>query len=173
MESRSTLSGYGHVGALMLALMLTASPLWAAEAPPPAEPTAPVLFYTFLSADEESATTQSPGSGRADFSLDRSTLRLSWRVSYAHLTSPLTAAAIHGPQRPGTNAGVQIDLAPGSRTSPLTGSSVLTDAQLEYLLAGRMYVNLHTRRYPDGELRGQIQRVPPGGAPAAPPAGRS
>jgi hypothetical protein len=46
---------------------------------------------------------------------------------------------------------------------------VLTDAQLEYLLAGRMYVNVRSRRYPAGELRGQIQRVPPpAGAPASP-----
>jgi len=121
----------------------------------------PVLFYTLLSADEESATTESPGSGRADFSLDRETLRLSWKVAFTRLTSPVTAAQIHGPQRPGTNAGPQIDLAPKARVSPLEGSAVLTEAQLEYLLAGRMYVNLHTVRYPNGELRGQIQRVPP------------
>jgi len=155
--------------ALLLAALLPVAQVWAAESPSAAAPPGPVLFYTFLSPDEESATTSSPGSGRADFSLDRKTLRLSWKVSYGHLTSPLTSAAVHGPQRLGTNAGVQIDLAPGSRSSPLVGSSVLTDAQLEYLLAGRMYVNLHTTRYPDGELRGQIQRVPPSGAPAAPP----
>ena len=43
----------------------------------------------------------------------------------------------------------------------LAGSAVLTEAQLDYLLAGRMYVNVRTRRYPAGELRGQIQRQPP------------
>jgi hypothetical protein len=150
----------------MLAVLLPGAPVWGGESPSAGEDARPVLFYTFLSPDEE---TSSPGSGRADFSLDRKTLRLSWKVSYGHLTSSLTSAAVHGPQRLGTNAGVQIDLAPGSRSSPLVGSSVLTDAQLEYLLAGRMYVNLHTTRYPDGELRGQIQRVPPGGAPATPP----
>jgi len=155
------------VGALLVALMLPGIPARGAETP------GPVLFYTDLSADEESATTESSGTGRADFSLDRQTLTLSWRVSFSHLTSPLTSDAVHGPPRPGTNAGVQIDLAGKSRVSPLAGSSVLTDAQLEYLLAGRMYVNLHTTRYPDGELRGQIQRAPPSGVPPAPAAGPS
>jgi hypothetical protein len=38
---------------------------------------------------------------------------------------------------------------------------VLTDAQVEYLVTGRFYVNIHTVKYPAGELRGQINRVPP------------
>jgi hypothetical protein len=121
----------------------------------------PVRFFANLSADEQSTTTISPGIGRADFSLERATLRLSWRVSFERLTSAAIGAAVHGPQRPGTNAGVQIDMG-GARPRPLlTGSAVLTDAQLEYLLAGRMYVNIRSSRYPAGELRGQIQRLPP------------
>ena len=120
----------------------------------------PVRFYADLSADEQSTTTISNGSGRADFSLERATLRLSWRVSFGHLTSAVVGAAVHGPQRPGTNAGVQLDLGGTSRVAALQGSAVLTDAQLQYLLAGRMYVNIRTRKYPDGELRGQIQRLP-------------
>ncbi|MBL8645423.1 MAG: CHRD domain-containing protein [Rhodospirillaceae bacterium] len=126
-----------------------------------AEDLGPVRFYADLSADEQSATTISDGIGRVDFALDRDTVRLSWTVTYKNLTSPATAAHIHGPQRPGTNAGVQIDLAPAGLGLPLKGSAVLTDAQLEYLLSGRMYVNVHTTKYAVGELRGQIQRVPP------------
>jgi hypothetical protein len=121
----------------------------------------PIGFYADLSADEQAETTESPGFGRADFLLDRDTVRLSWKVTYSKLTSAATGAHVHGPQRPGTNAGVQIDLAPKGLILPLEGSAVLTDAQLEYLLSGRMYVNIHSQRYPRGELRGQIQRVPP------------
>ncbi|MDX2145568.1 MAG: CHRD domain-containing protein [Rhodospirillaceae bacterium] len=121
----------------------------------------PIGFFADLSADEQAETTESPGVGRADFLLDRDTVRLSWKVTYEKLTSAATGAHIHGPQRPGTNAGVQVDLAPNGLKPPLEGSVVLTDAQLEYLLAGRMYVNIHSQQYPKGELRGQIQRVPP------------
>jgi hypothetical protein len=127
----------------------------------------PIAFFAMLSPEEESVTTVSPGSGRAEFSLDRDTLRLSWRVAYRDLTSPATGVAVHGPQRPGTNAGVQIDLAPAGTkppvAAPLRGSTVLTEAQLEYLLSGRMYVNVRTTQYPAGELRGQIERQPPPG----------
>jgi hypothetical protein len=127
---------------------------FAADSPAP-----PVRFYADLSADEESSTTVSGGTGRADFSLDRTTLRLSWRVTYGHLTSAIIGAAVHGPQRPGTNAGVHLDLGGKGLATPLSGSAVLSDAQLQYLLAGRMYVNIRSKKYPDGELRGQIQRV--------------
>jgi len=133
----------------------------AADAGPVAPPTGPIGFYAELSPDEQSATTESPGRGRADFLLDRETVRLSWTVTYRDLTSPATGAHIHGPQRPGANAGIQIDLAPKGLRLPLEGAAVLTDAQLEYLLSGRMYVNIHTVKYPDGELRGHLQRVPP------------
>lgn len=142
---------------LLLGFSLAFVPLagvWAAEL-------GPVKFFAVLSADEQSTTTISPGIGRAEFSIDRDTVRMSWKVTYSKLTSPPLAANVHGPQRPGTNAGPQVNLAPKGITSTLEGSAVLTDAQLEYLLAGRMYVNITTIKYPAGELRGQIQRVPP------------
>ena len=142
----------------LLAALLLATAVHAANDPGP-----PVRFFADLSAAEQSSTTLSPGSGRADFSLERATLRLTWHVSVARLTSAAIGAAVHGPQRPGTNAGVQVDLGGQHPASSLNGSALLTDAQLQYLLAGRMYVNIRTRKYPAGELRGQIQRLPPAG----------
>ena len=122
----------------------------------------PIAFVAILSADNQSATTESPGSGRVDFLLDRPTTRLSWKATYKGTTTQVTGAHIHGPQRPGVNAGVLFDMAPnGLGKLPLEGSVILTDAQLEYLLSGRTYVNIHTTKYPEGELRGQIDRVPP------------
>lgn len=145
----------------LLGAMVLGAPHVAYAQEPSGAPTGPVGFFAVLSADEQAATTNSNGVGRADFLVDRDTVRISWKVTYSGLTSQATAAHIHGPQRPGTNAGVQVDLAPKGMTSPLEGSAILTDAQLEYLLAGRMYVNVHSTKYPAGELRGQIQRVPP------------
>ena len=124
----------------------------------------PVRFYANLTPDEQSSTTLSSGVGRADFALQRADLRLSWRVTFSRLTSAAIGAALHGPQRPGTNAGVQVDMGGKRPASTLQGSAVLTDAQLQYLLAGRMYVNIRTQKYPAGELRGQIQRLPPAAA---------
>jgi hypothetical protein len=126
----------------------------------PPEDTRPIQFYANLSADEESAPTESPGKGRADFVLERATLKFSWTITYEGLTTPVTGVWIHGPQRPGTNAGKLIDLAQQGLKSPLQGSVILNEGQLEYLLAGRLYVNVFTTKYKDGgELRGQITRA--------------
>lgn len=121
----------------------------------------PIKFKAVLSADEQSAPTESPGSGVVDFVLDRPTLELSWTLVFDNLTSDVTGAHIHGPQTPGGNAGVLIDLAPDGLNSPVKSSLVLNDGLLEYLLTGRMYVNVHSIRYPVGELRGQIMRLRP------------
>jgi hypothetical protein len=120
----------------------------------------PIHFVAEMSADEQSAYTESPGKGRAEFVLERSTLRLSWTLTYSGLTSAPVGVAIHGPQSPGGNAGVLIDMGANGIRSPLKGSVILTDGQLEYLLTGRTYVNLRTEKYKLGELRGQIMRQP-------------
>jgi hypothetical protein len=121
----------------------------------------PIRFRALLSADEQTITTESPGVGCALFVLDRPTLRIEWTVIYKELTSAATAANVHGPQGVGSNAGVLWNLAPDGMKSPLTGSIVLNDGQLEYLLTDRVYVNILSRGYPEGELRGQIRRLRP------------
>jgi hypothetical protein len=130
--------------------------------PDPADTSGPpISFYADLSADEESAVTESPGVGRAEFVLDRATLNLAWRVTFRDLTSPATGVHVHGPQTPGGEAGILIDLAPQAVKSGVTGSVVLNDGWLSYLVQDRMYVNLHTTTYPAGELRGSIRKARP------------
>ena len=122
----------------------------------------PITFYALLSADEQSAYTESPGVGRVEFTLERPTLKLSWTVTYSKLTSAPVGLGMHGPQTPGGNAGLLIDMAPKGLSNPMKGSIILNDGQLEYLLTGRIYVNLRTEKYKAGELRGQVMRLPPG-----------
>ena len=121
--------------------------------------TAPIKFGTDMSADDETTTTESPGKGRADFVLERETLKFSWVITYSGVTSPVTAVRIHGPQLVGTNAGILIDVGAKIVSSPLRGSAILNDGLLQFLLSGRMYVNVFTTKYKDGELRGQIKRL--------------
>ncbi len=115
-------------------------------------------FFTDLASDEESAVTDSPGVGHAEFTLDRKTLRLTWKITFSGLTSAPTSISLHGPQTPGGNAGVLVNLAPKGIKSPLEGAAIIDDGQLEYLLTGRVYINLFTAKYKDGELRGQLKR---------------
>jgi hypothetical protein len=121
-----------------------------------------IEFCANLSPDEESAPTYSSAVGLGRFTLRRSDLKLSWEISFKDLTGPAVAANIHGPQRPGANAQVLFPLVAGPIRSPLKGSITLDDGQLEYLLTGRMYANFTTEKYPDGELRAQLQRLRPG-----------
>ena len=40
--------------------------------------------------------------------------------------------------------------------SPVTGATTLTGEQADMLLAGKLYVDLHSQTYANGEIRGQI-----------------
>jgi hypothetical protein len=121
----------------------------------------PIRFTAELSADEESAITESPGVGHVEFTLDRKTLKLSWKLTFKDLTSPPISASIHGPQTPGSEAGVLHELAPKGVVSGVEGSAVINEGELAYLVQDRLYVNLHTKKYPAGELRGHLQRIAP------------
>ena len=96
----------------------------------------------------------------------------------------LLAAHIHAPAPRGTNAGVRFGFfgTPFNDTNPNDvvvtpfpngvggtvfskwdtpeGNNTTLTAQLPNILAGRSYINFHTRRLPGGEIRGQIEENP-------------
>ena len=153
------------IGASLLALTLFAGAAFAgvAEAPPKVnnDNGPPIEFYTDLSPDEESAVTDSPGTGHIEFVLERKTLKLSWKLTYGNLTSPVTSASLHGPQTPGGNAGVVVVLSPKGGASPIVGEAIINDGVLAYLMSDRLYVNVFTTKFKEGELRGQLKRRRP------------
>ncbi len=108
-----------------------------------------------LAGNHEVPSTKSTGSGDVSATLNRQTNVLTWRVSYAGLTGPVTGAHFHGPAPWAQNAGVALPFS-GSLASPITGSATLSPAQASDFLAGRWYVNLHTAAYPGGEIRTQL-----------------
>jgi hypothetical protein len=97
------------------------------------------------------------GTGSATITFDSSSNQLSWSIQFSGLSGPAIAAHFHGPALVGVDAGVLVDIgAISGLSSPLNGSAVLTLEQASSLLAGRIYVNIHTESNPDGEIRGQI-----------------
>lgn len=109
-----------------------------------------------MNAASEVPPNASTGTGNAVVKLDKATKTLTWTVNYNGLTGDATAAHFHGPAAPGANAGVIIPIGMGSVPNPATGSKVLTDDQIADLLAGKWYVNVHTKANPGGEIRGQV-----------------
>ena len=77
-----------------------------------------------------------------------------WTLTFTHLSGAATAAHIHlGPR--GTAGAVLVPLcAPCS--SPATSTATLTQSQIDNVKAGKTYVNVHTTKNPNGEIRGQI-----------------
>jgi hypothetical protein len=109
-----------------------------------------------LTSAAEVPPNNSPGKGTADVGFDTATKVLTWKVTYSGLTGPATMAHFHGPAEAGKNAPVAVpfkDAASGAE-----GSATLTDAQAADLLAGRMYINVHTEANKGGEIRGQVTK---------------
>lgn len=107
-----------------------------------------------LSGAQEVPPVRTAGSGTLDATYDKHSHKLAYTVTYSGLSGPATAGHFHGPAAPGTNAGVVVPFA--NAASPIRGEAMLTDAQAADLLAGRWYVNVHTRAHPGGEIRAQV-----------------
>jgi hypothetical protein len=109
-----------------------------------------------LTGAAEVPANDSPGKGTADVSYDSASKMLTWKVTYSGLTGPATMAHFHGPAESGKNAPVVIPFKDAA--SGASGSATLTDAQAADLMAGKLYINVHTAKHPGGEIRGQVTK---------------
>lgn len=139
-----------------MTLTLTALALGSCLAAAPALAETVAMKAALNGAAEVPANT-SKGAGTAAISFDTASKKLTWKLTYSGLSGPATAAHFHGPAEAGKNAGVAVAI-PGAGTSPADGSAILTDAQAADLMAGKYYVNVHTKEHPGGEIRGQVTK---------------
>lgn len=98
------------------------------------------------------------GSFTATVTKSGSTGSITWRLRFSRLTGRADAAHIHI-GRAGRAGPVAVPLC-GPCRNGARGQADLTSAVMGALEAGRAYVNVHTRRNPAGEIRGQIRPVP-------------
>ena len=134
-----------------------------------------VQFNALLDAKQEVPVNASTATGWATGIVDTATNTINYYVFHEGLTGAPTNAHFHGNALHGTSAGVRVGIPFGA--SPMTGSAVYLQADESALLAGRMYVNIHTAAFPGGEVRGQFsntiipidaqQEVPANGATSA------
>ncbi|MBS0293168.1 MAG: CHRD domain-containing protein [Proteobacteria bacterium] len=125
---------------------------------------APVSFKLSLTGAEEVPPVQTTGSGSVNLTYDASTRVVTWDLSFSGLSSPATMAHFHGPAPAGKNAGVKIWISQKGGmdvTSPIKGEATLSPDDAKMFEAGDMYINVHSKDHPGGEIRGQV--VPPKG----------
>jgi len=103
-----------------------------------------------LKASAEVPPIDSKATGSFFFNDAAATKKLSWKGTYKDLSGPATAAHFHSGEA-GKNGGIAVPIAPA--TSPLEGSATLTAAQEADLMAGKLYVNIHTAANKGGEIR--------------------
>jgi hypothetical protein len=82
---------------------------------------------------------------------------LKWKLTYAKLTGPATAAHIHMAAK-GKAGNVLVPLcgAAPACTSGVSGSITVTPAMKTAFKNHLLYVNVHTTKNPNGEIRGQL-----------------
>jgi len=131
-----------------------------AAAPPPATKPPPkaIRLAALLNAGQEvpKQAVKAPGATGA-FTATLDGTKLTWSLAFRKLTGPASAAHIHL-GRPGKAGPVAVPLC-GPCTSGIKGTAALSPAQAAAVLGGGAYVNVHTAKNPNGEIRGQIRKT--------------
>ena len=122
-----------------------------------------------MSASQEVPANPSTATGTIDLTYNRDTKVMTYTVTWSGLTDTLIAMHIHNTADPGYNAGVLQNIitasngiaTPGPKfiKSGTISATLYIDGQVfkeEHLLANKYYMNIHTKTYPGGEIRGQL-----------------
>src|SRR5262245_38886332 len=120
------------IAVAMIAFGVVASPTFAGT----------TAFNADLNGSSEVPPTDSKAKGKADFTYDDRSKKLTWTITYWGLSGKAKSAHLHGPAKEGENAGTMITLSP--LASPIKGAAILTEAQVKGLTGGEMYINVHT-----------------------------
>jgi hypothetical protein len=141
-----------------------------------------VKFTASLDGFQEVPAILSDGKGTLELSLDRLAKTISFELTYSGLSAPVTQAHIHF-GRVHTPGGVMVFFCsnlttapPGTQNCPASGGTVTGifsagnvvgpaaqnvtagdfDALTDALFSNSAYANIHTTKFPAGEIRGQI-----------------
>jgi len=94
--------------------------------------------------------------GKGTFTGDIASGKLKFTLKFSGLTGPATAAHIHM-GAVGKAGPVVLPLC-GPCTSPVKGNVRISAAVIKAIRKGAAYVNVHTAKYPNGEIRGQLSK---------------
>ena len=109
---------------------------------------------------QETPPVTTTATGKIDANYNRLTKTLSYSVTFSGLSDSAVAAHIHGLGEAGVMAPVLQTFSPFPRRKEGSYSGTLfidgVKFTEEYLLGGRYYINIHSKTYGNGEIRGQL-----------------
>jgi CHRD domain-containing protein len=118
---------------------------------------APRAFKARLAPVPIDLTMQATVAGRGSVTATLSGTKLTINGTFDGLRSPATIAQLHKGPVAGVRGPVAFDLTASKGTSgTITGSIDLTPTQVTDLEKGRLYVQLHSEKAPDGNLWGWL-----------------
>jgi hypothetical protein len=120
-----------------------------------------ILFVASMDSSQETPPTSTRGQGTAWAVLGADLSTLTYSVTYAHLDTTFSAGHFHVGS-PGVAGPVVHPLVFSGNTAKGSWTSV-PDSIVRALLQGRLYVNVHSRLNPGGEIRGQFKMIPGAG----------
>jgi hypothetical protein len=132
----------------------------------PATAAGPTTLKATLKGTTEVPKTPSKGTGSASFTISADGKSIKYTLSAKGLTGAPQAAHIHF-GKTGVAGGIIFPLATKQFTVPRSGTLTSKSftkapgvssftAAIKAIRAGNTYVNIHTKKYPAGEIRGQI-----------------
>lgn len=121
----------------------------------------PVTVTTYnmnLNGASEVPANSSAGTAAVRVTLDQATGDVVVDGTFTGLTTPVTAAHIHGPAAAGANAAIIVPLTiTGTTAGTVSGTGNMSSVQMNDMLTGMTYLNIHSSMFPSGEIRAQIQ----------------
>ncbi len=121
-----------------------------------------IAFKAELTGASEYPPSDSKGTGHCDVMLETDFNVLSWTCTYSGVSGPLIAAHFDGPASyKGSTSDKEAPIqaaTSGDLTSPFKGTAKIDGKQAHDLRLGLWYFDLHTKKYPSGEIRGPVVR---------------
>lgn len=111
---------------------------------------------------QEVPAKETGATGTMKVSYNKCDKMLTFTVEWKNLTGEPVGSHIHGTAAKGVNAAVQYSftsLIPKTTSGTFTNSVKVDGMSIkeDSLLAGFYYLNIHTPKFPSGEIRGQIE----------------
>jgi len=121
-----------------------------------------VKSTTMSGAQQVPAVTTS-GTGTIGYTYNNSNRTLTYSITWSGLTDSVTAISINGLAVRGQSAGIlqsfTLSTVQKRKEGTFTGNVYLDEQIFKEadLLAGKFYVNIRTKAFPNGEIRGQLE----------------